>query len=215
MAQWDRNLPTVWLPQIPSCSSFMSDFDVSGCTQSRYGAENERLYNFLSSNNQNRGTFLRIFSASIFSSGNISLSRNSSIGSIQLSPKLIWWIWSNSFFVGVEMHKSSTIITQGKFCAEEVVRVAKESAWVFPLLGICDKSKDSNFVYIHLTWPKYSCILVSRASNSSYTWPTTSLESENISTALPPIFWTITIPISKASYFTLLFVTENPNLKDF
>ena len=42
-----------------------------------------------------------------------------------------------------------------------------------------------------------------------------SLESENISTAFPPILWTIAIPISKASYSASLFVVENPNLKDF
>ena len=148
--------------------------------QSIYSPEKERLYNFLSSDNQNQGAFLRIFSTFGFSSGNISLSRNSSIGSIQLGPKWIWWIWSNSFFVGVGVYKSSTIITRGKFCAEEVVRVAKESAWVFLLLGICDKSKDSNFVCIHLTCLKYSYILVSRASSSSFTWPMISLEFENI-----------------------------------
>ena len=215
MVQWDRDLPPVWLPQIPSCSSSRSDSNISGCTQSRYGPEKERLYNFLSLDNQNRGAFLCIFLASAFSSGNISLSRNSSIGSIQLSPKLIWWIWSKSFFIGVGMHKSLIIITQGKFCAEEVARIAKESAWVFPLLGICDKSKNSNFACIRLTWPKYSCILVSRASSSPFTGPTTSLESENISTALPPIFWTIVIPISKVSYSASLFVVENSNFKDF
>ena len=49
------------------------------------------------------------------------------------------------------MHRSSTSITLGKSYAEEVARVAKESAWVFPLLGICDKSKNSNFVCIRLT----------------------------------------------------------------
>ena len=80
--------PPVWLPQIPSCSSSRSDSDISRCTQSRYGPENEHLYNLLSLDNQNRGAFLRIFSASSFSSGNISLSRNNSIGSIQLGPKL-------------------------------------------------------------------------------------------------------------------------------
>ena len=86
---------------------------------------------------------------------------------------------------------------------------------MFPFLGICDKSKDSNFVCIHLTWLKYSYILVSRASNSPFTWPTTNLESENISTIFPPIFWTIAIPVNKASYSASLFVVEKPNLKDF
>ena len=49
------------------------------------------------------------------------------------------------------MHKFSTSITRGKSCAEDVARVAKESAWVFPLLEIYDKSKNSNFVCIRLT----------------------------------------------------------------
>ena len=42
-------------------------------------------------------------------------------------------------------------ITQGKFCAEEVASMAKESACALPLLGICSKLKDSNFVCIILT----------------------------------------------------------------
>ena len=79
----------MWLLQIPSCNSSRIDSDVLGCTQSRYGPENERLYNFLSLDNQNRGAFLHIFSASTFSLGNISLSRNNSIRSIQLGLKLI------------------------------------------------------------------------------------------------------------------------------
>jgi len=33
---------------------------------------------------------------------------------------------------------------QGKPYAEEVARMAKESACIFPLLGICSKLKDSN-----------------------------------------------------------------------
>ena len=113
------------------------------------------------------------------------------------------------------MHKSSTSITRGKSYVEKVAMVAKESAWVFPFLEIYDKSKNSNFVCIHLTWLKYSYILVSRASNSPFTWPTTSLESENISTVFPPIFWTIVIPINKVSNFASLFVAKKPNLKDF
>ena len=168
-----------------------------------------RLYKFLSSNSQNRWAFLSTFLASNFSSGNISFSRNSSIRSIQLGPTLIWWTWSKSLFIRVGVHRSSTSITRDKSYAEEVARVAKEFAWVFPLLEICDKSRNSNFVCIRLTWPKYSCIIASRASNSLFTWPITSLESENISTVFPPIFWTITIPINKVSYFTLLFVAEH------
>ena len=101
MARWDKDLPSVWLSQIPSWSSSRSDYDASGCTQSKYGLEKEHLYNFLSLDIQNRGAFLRTFSTSDFSSGNTSLSRNINIGSIQLGPNLIWWIWSKSLLVGV------------------------------------------------------------------------------------------------------------------
>ena len=142
IARWDKDLPPVWLLQTPSRSSSRSDSDASGCTQSRYGPEKERLYNFLSLDIQHRGAFLRTFSASDFSSGNTSLLRNINIGSIQLGPNLIWWIWSKSLLGGVRAHKSSISITRGKSCAEEVARVAKESAWVFPFLGIYDKSKN-------------------------------------------------------------------------
>ena len=151
MARWDKDLPPMWLLQTPSCSSSRSDFDASRCTQSKYGPEKERLYNFLSPDIQNQGALLRTFSASDFSSGNTSLLRNINIGSIQLGPNLIWWTWSNSLLIGVGVHKSSTSITWGKSCAEEVARVAKESAWVFPFLGIYNKSKNSNFVCIRLT----------------------------------------------------------------
>ena len=86
MAWWDKDLPLVWLPQTPSWSSSRSDSNASWCTQSKYGPEKEHLYNFLSLGIQNWGAFLRTFSASDFSSGNTSLSRNIDIGSIQLGP---------------------------------------------------------------------------------------------------------------------------------
>ena len=67
------------------------------------------------------------------------------------------------------LYKSSTRITRDKSCAEEVESMAKESACALPLLGICSKLKESNFDYIHLTWLRYPCILLSFASNSSLT----------------------------------------------
>ena len=66
--------------------------------------------------------------------------------------------------------------------------MAKESACVFPLLGMCSKLKESKRDRRHLAWSKYSCILSSLASNSPFTWPMTSLESENMFTAFPPSF---------------------------
>ena len=181
----------------------------------KYGLKKERLYNFWSSDSQNRGVFLHTLSASNFSSGKISSLRKSTIGSIQLSLTLIWWIWTISPFISMGLHKSSTRMTQGKPYAEEVARVARESAYVFPLLGIWNKLKDSNLDYKCLSWFKYSCILTSLASNSPFTYPMTNLESENISTAFLLIFWTITIPTNIASYSVSLFVIEKPNLKDF
>ena len=64
--------------------------------------------------------------------------------SIQLGPTIIWWIWAISLFISVGLHKSSISITRGKPCVEEVASVARESACVFPLLGICSKLKDLN-----------------------------------------------------------------------
>ena len=93
--------------------------------------------------------------------------------------------------------------------------MANESAWVFPLLESCDKLKRSKSDHKHLTWLKYCCILTSLASNFPFTWPTTNLESENISVVFPPIFYTMAIPCNKASYLASLFVAKNPSLKHF
>ena len=93
--------------------------------------------------------------------------------------------------------------------------MAKELACVFPLLEICSELKESKCDCRCLTWLRDSCILSSLTSNSPYTWPTTSLESENIFTVFLPSFWTMDIPSSKASYLASLFVAENPSLSDF
>ena len=93
--------------------------------------------------------------------------------------------------------------------------MANESAWVFPLLETCDKLKRSKSNCRHSTWLKYSYILVSLASNSPFTWPTTNLESENISTSFPPIFYTMAILYNNSSYSASLFMAENPSLRDF
>ena len=187
-ALWDKDLPFVWLLQIPLCNSFRSGPTTSGCMHSKYGLENKHLFKFWSLDSQNRGGFLHTLLASALSSSKISSLRNSTIKSIQLGPTLIWWIWIFSPFISVGLHKSSTMITWGKLCAEEVVGVVRESAYVFLLLGICGKVKDSNPDCNYWTWFRYSCILKSLASNSPLTWPTTNLESESTSTIFPPIF---------------------------
>ena len=144
MALWDKDLPPVWLPQIPSCNSSRSSSDASGWIQSRYDPEKERLYNFWSSDSQKRGAFLLTLSAYDLSSGKISFLKNSTMGSIQLGPTLTWWTWTTFPFTSISLHKSSIRITRGKLCAEEVASVARESACMFPLLGTCSKLKDSN-----------------------------------------------------------------------
>ena len=186
-ALWDKDLPTGWLPQIPSCNSSRSISNASWCMHSKYGPEKKHLYNFWSIDSQNQRAFLRILSASNFSLGKISSLRNNTMESIQLGLTLIWWIWTTSFFILVGLHKSSTMITRGRLCTNEVTNVARESAWVFPLLRMCYKLKNSNPDCKCLTRLKYSCILSSLASNSTWTWPTTSLEFANISITFPPI----------------------------
>ena len=215
MALWDKDLPPIWLPQIPSCNSSRSSSDTSGWMQSRYGPEKEHLYNFWSLDSQKQGAFLRTLSTSDLSSSKMSSLKNSTMGSIQVGPTLTWWTWTTSPFTSVGLHKSSIRITRDKLYAEEVASVARELACVFLLLRTCSRLNDSNLDYKCLTWLKYPCILSSLASNSPFTWPTTNLESENIFTAFPPILWTMDIPSSKASYSTSLFVAEKPSLSDF
>ena len=79
---WDKDLHLVWLLEIPSCNSSRSSSTASGCMHSRYGPEKERLYNFWSSDSQNRGAFLRTLSASDLPSGKMSSLRNNIIKSI-------------------------------------------------------------------------------------------------------------------------------------
>ena len=94
-------------------------------------------------------------------------------------------------------------------------KVARELAYMFPLLGICNKLKDSNCDCKFLTWFKYPCILTYLASNFPFTCPMTNLESENISIAFPPIFCTMAIPTNRASYSASMFVVEKSSLNDF
>ena len=141
--------------------------------------------------------------------------RNITMGSIQLGPTLTSWTRTVSSATSFALLRCSTRIIQGSSPAKEVASVANESAWVFPLLEMCDKLNRSKPDRRRLTWLRYSCILASLASNFPFTWPTTSLESENISNIFPPIFCTMVIPYNKASYSASLFVAENPSLRDF
>ena len=143
MALWVKDFPPVWLPQIPSCNSSRINSDASGCMHSRYGPEKDRLYSFWSSNSQNRGAFRHIFSASDLSFGKTSLLRNWMMGFIQLGPTLTWVTQTLFPFSFEGLLRSSTRIIWGRFWAEEVASVAKESAWVFPHLERCCRSNDS------------------------------------------------------------------------
>ena len=137
------------------------------------------------------------------------------MGSIQLGPILTWWTQIIFLLIPEGLHRSSMRITRGKFCAEEVTSVARESAWVFPLLRMCCKLNNSIFSCRCLILAKYPYILLSLAFNSPFTWPMTNLESENILADFPPIFWTIDIPSNNASHSASLFVAEKPSLNDF
>ena len=169
MVLWHKDLPPLWLPQIPSCNSSRSSSDASRWMRSRYGLEKERLYNLWSLDSQKRGPFLLTLSAFDLSSSKISSLKNSTMGSIQLGSTLTWWTWTTFSFTSVGLHKSSTMITRGKLYAEKVASVAKESPCVFPLLGTCNRLKDSNPDCKCLTWLKYPCILSSLASSSPFT----------------------------------------------
>ena len=170
----------MWLPQIPSCNSSRSSSIASGCTHNRYKLEEDLLYSFWSLDSKNQGAFLRTMSASNLFLGKTSSLRNIIIRSIQLGPTLTWWTWTTFLNTLEGLYKSSTRITRGKPYAKEVASVARESACTFLLLGTCNKTKYSNPDCKRLTWLKYSCILGSLVSNSPWTWPTTSFESENI-----------------------------------
>ena len=61
-ALWDKDLPPMWLSQIPSCNSSRSSFDASRCMHSKYGPEKDLLYNFWSLDSQNRGAFFHTLS---------------------------------------------------------------------------------------------------------------------------------------------------------
>ena len=132
---WDKDLPPVWLPQIPSCNSSWSSSIALGWMHSKYGPEKECLYNFWSSDSQNHGAFLCTLLSSLFSSGKMSSLRNRTIGSIQLGPPLVDEL---TFFLSilVWLHKLSTNMTWGRLCAEKVARVEKESTCVFLFLWI-------------------------------------------------------------------------------
>ena len=84
-----------------------------GCTHSKYGPENERLYSLESLDSQNQEAFLLILSALFLSSGKVSFFKNSTRGSIQLGPALTLWTRTKSVLAIVRPYRSSTSITLG------------------------------------------------------------------------------------------------------
>ena len=69
------------------------------------------------------------------------------MGSILLGPILTWGKQIIFPLILEGLHRSSMRITRGKFCADDVASVARESARVFPLLGMCCRLNDLNFSY--------------------------------------------------------------------
>ena len=63
--------------------------------------------------------------------------------SIQLDPTLICWTWAATSFISVGLYKSSTRMTRGRLWVEVDASVARESACVFPLLGMWCRLNDS------------------------------------------------------------------------
>ena len=166
-ALWDKDLPLVWLPHSLHVTPLGVALMPQGVCITNTAQKN--LYNFWSSDSQNQGAILHTLLAFDFFSSKIFSLRNSTMESIQVGPTLIWWIWTISLFISVSLHKSSTRMTWGKPYAEEVARVARESACMFPLLELCNKLKDLNPDCRCLTRFKYSCILPSLAFNSPFT----------------------------------------------
>ena len=148
------SLPTTWCSSVISPSSFRSSLFILGHFSSSAGPlgllsemgrgtqvlwPHQHLYSLWSSDNQNRVALLRIFSTSYFTSGRISSLRNATMGSIQLGPTLVWWTRVVFFTTLLAPPRCSTRKIRGSSPTEEVASVANESAWVLPLLVMCDK----------------------------------------------------------------------------
>ena len=65
------------------------------------------------------------------------------MGSIQLGSTLVSWTRVVFFATLLAPPRCSTRIIQGRCPAEEVASMANESAWVLPLLAMCDKLNKS------------------------------------------------------------------------
>ena len=165
-ALWNKDLPPMWLPQIPSCNSSRSSSNALGCIHSKCGPKKEHLYNFWSSDSQNQGSFRRTLSPSDFSLGKISSLRKKNYG-VHLARSHPNLMDMDHLILHLNsLHRFSTRITRGRLYAEKVASGARESAWVFPLLGMFCKLKESKPNCKCLTWLKYFYILMSLASNS-------------------------------------------------
>ena len=91
------------------------------------------------------------------------------MGSIQLGPTLMSWTRVVFFEIFLALSRCSIRIIRGSYPTEEVASVANKSAWVLPLLEMCDKLNRSKLGRRRLTWLRYSCILTSLASISPIT----------------------------------------------
>ena len=140
---------------------------------------------------------------------------NETTRSIQLGSMCTTLTGMGVLLSWLEVDKLSTIIILGKLSPMEVCRVASELAWVFLLLDTWFMVKVPKLACNCFTWPKYHHILWSLASNSPWTCPTTSLESQKTLMDSPSSFLIESKTVMRASYYTSLFVAKKSNLKDF
>ena len=73
------------------------------------------------------------------------------MGSIQLGPTLTSWIRTMPFATSLALSRCLTKTIRESPPTEEVASVVNESAWVFPLLEMCDKLNRSKFGCKRLT----------------------------------------------------------------
>ena len=214
-ALYDKDLPRIWLPQIPLWSSSSNTSITSGWTHCKYGPEYDCLYSFYYFESQYWSAFLWTFSALILFLGNVPSFRKDTTGSIQLGLTCIIFTLTGNWPYQLDATRSSTLITLSGPSSNEVAKVTNELAWGFLLLRTCFIENTSKLDYSCFTWLRYHCILWSLAPNPFLTCLVMSLESQNTSTTLPQCFYTVFKPTRRASYSALLFMAGKLNLKDF
>lgn len=144
----DKDLPLVWLPEIPSWTSSNSGSTAFEWTQSKYGPKNNFLYNLYSLESQYCGAFLRIFSASNLSMDSAPSFKNEITWSIQLALTCMLFTLIGAQLTQLDATRSLTIMTRGRPCPKELVKVTNELAWQFLLLELALCRKLQNWIVV-------------------------------------------------------------------